>query len=111
LATVTERVARPHPRPTAAIVATITNEAGMPMAESAVAIAKETTATIVAGGNGMSVISFPRESSVRRAIVNAPRATAAQPRKMSGIIDRPTPNSGATAFAMFDAPEENVVDR
>jgi len=53
---------------------------------------------------------LPSVSSVRRAIVKAPTATAAPPRTIPGFIARsPLPTSGAMAFAMFEVPEENAM--
>jgi hypothetical protein len=75
----TARVERPHPRPMMQTVATTTKLAGIPRSDSRITIVELSTATTIAAVRGKSVMSFPKVSMVRRAIVSAPTATAADP--------------------------------
>jgi hypothetical protein len=64
----------------------------------------------MAAVSGRSVRSLPSVSSVRRAMVSAPTATAAQPRRISGFSSiAPAPYSGAMALAMLEVPEEKPI--
>jgi len=42
-------------------------------------------------------------------MVNAPTATAAQPRRIIRSMSTPAPTSGAIAFAMLDVPDEKAI--
>ena len=87
----------------------ITNDAGIPIADSPITIPEATSATTIAAVSGRSVRSLPRVSSVRRAMVSAPTATAADPTRIRKSRSTPAPNSGATALAMLDVPDEKAI--
>lgn len=109
-ASVARLLARPQPRPMMHIVALTARLAGMPRNERKVMRLALTISTMSDARRGRSVRSFPTVSSVRRAMVNAPRPMAAAASRMpTSTSSAPLPTRGAMAFATLLAPALNAI--